>query len=179
MFLQIQRFSLYGQTYFVVLFSSVNVGCGPAEERVLLTGLHAVSDIYCECCKTTLGWKYVSIINNLYRLLNGKKTLVKETTLARLRMTTTTAFWRLFKIYLWLFAWTTTTLKFWYCFHRSMHLKIAKNTKKESLLSKWFIWSKTTDGNDHYHVFMLNYRRWSSRWKILYSLFVYITICEL
>ena len=39
---------------------SVNVGCGPAEERVLLTGLHAVADIYCECCKTTLGWKYVS-----------------------------------------------------------------------------------------------------------------------
>lgn len=39
----------------------VNVGCGPAEERVLLTGLHAVADIYCENCKTTLGWKYVSI----------------------------------------------------------------------------------------------------------------------
>lgn len=37
----------------------VNVGCGPAEERVLLTGLHAVADIYCENCKTTLGWKYV------------------------------------------------------------------------------------------------------------------------
>ena len=42
-------------------FRRVNVGCGPAEERVLLTGLHAVADIYCECCKTTLGWKYVSI----------------------------------------------------------------------------------------------------------------------
>ena len=40
----------------------MNVGCGPAEERVLLTGLHAVADIYCECCKTTLGWKYVSKI---------------------------------------------------------------------------------------------------------------------
>lgn len=40
---------------------SVNVGCGPAEERVLLTGLHAVADIYCENCKTTLGWKYVSL----------------------------------------------------------------------------------------------------------------------
>lgn len=38
----------------------VNVGCGPAEERVLLTGLHAVADIHCESCKTTLGWKYVS-----------------------------------------------------------------------------------------------------------------------
>ncbi|XP_051535727.1 protein yippee-like 2 isoform X1 [Myxocyprinus asiaticus] len=44
------------------LFNAVvNVGCGPAEERVLLTGLHAVADIYCENCKTTLGWKYVRI----------------------------------------------------------------------------------------------------------------------
>uniref|UniRef100_A0A8R1IVD9 Protein yippee-like n=1 Tax=Caenorhabditis japonica TaxID=281687 RepID=A0A8R1IVD9_CAEJA len=43
------------------LFNAVvNVGCGPAEERVLLTGLHAVADIFCEICKTTLGWKYVS-----------------------------------------------------------------------------------------------------------------------
>jgi len=40
----------------------VNIGCGPAEERVLLTGLHAVADIFCECCKTTLGWKYVSML---------------------------------------------------------------------------------------------------------------------
>ncbi|XP_061081332.1 protein yippee-like 3 isoform X2 [Conger conger] len=44
------------------LFNSVvNVGCGPAEERVLLTGLHAVADIYCESCHTTLGWKYVRL----------------------------------------------------------------------------------------------------------------------
>ena len=42
------------------MFSRVNVGCGPAEERLLLTGLHAVADIYCENCHTTLGWKYVS-----------------------------------------------------------------------------------------------------------------------
>lgn len=43
-----------------LLSCRVNVGCGPAEERVLLTGLHAVADIYCENCRTTLGWKYVS-----------------------------------------------------------------------------------------------------------------------
>nr|CAD2155129.1 unnamed protein product [Meloidogyne enterolobii] len=44
------------------LFNSVvNIVCGTAEERVLLTGLHAVADIQCECCKTTLGWKYVSL----------------------------------------------------------------------------------------------------------------------
>ena len=41
---------------------SVNIACGPAEDRVLLTGLHAVADIYCKSCKTTLGWKYVSYI---------------------------------------------------------------------------------------------------------------------
>ncbi|XP_039770366.1 protein yippee-like 2 isoform X1 [Ornithorhynchus anatinus] len=47
------------------LFNSVvNVGCGPAEERVLLTGLHAVADIYCENCKTTLGWKYCWLKKN-------------------------------------------------------------------------------------------------------------------
>lgn len=51
-FLRINKESLF--------VSRVNVGCGPAEERLLLTGLHAVADIYCENCHTTLGWKYVS-----------------------------------------------------------------------------------------------------------------------
>lgn len=36
------------------------MGCGPAEQRLLLTGLHSVADIFCQSCKTTLGWKYVS-----------------------------------------------------------------------------------------------------------------------
>lgn len=36
----------------------VNVAQKSAEQRLLLTGLHAVADIYCECCKHTLGWKY-------------------------------------------------------------------------------------------------------------------------
>lgn len=181
MFLEVQRFFLYGRTYFVVLFSSVNVGCGPAEERVLLTGLHAVSDIYCECCKTTLGWKYVSIVKEIiYRLLNCKKTLARE-------IHSLASEWRPLRfdvsksIYDYLRWWTTTTTQKFYCFYRSMHLRIARNTKKESLLSKWFIWSKTTDGNDLFSMLFLCWttRRWSSRWKILYSLFVYITRCEL
>ncbi|XP_006012990.3 protein yippee-like 2 [Latimeria chalumnae] len=55
------------------LFNSVvNVGCGPAEERVLLTGLHAVSDIYCESCKTTLGWKYEHAFENSQKYKEGK-----------------------------------------------------------------------------------------------------------
>ncbi|CAB3387819.1 Hypothetical predicted protein [Cloeon dipterum] len=55
------------------LFNSVvNVGCGPAEERVLLTGLHAVADIYCECCKTTLGWKYEHAFELSQKYKEGK-----------------------------------------------------------------------------------------------------------
>uniref|UniRef100_A0A8C4XGJ4 Protein yippee-like n=1 Tax=Erpetoichthys calabaricus TaxID=27687 RepID=A0A8C4XGJ4_ERPCA len=51
---------------------SVNVGCGPAEERVLLTGLHAVADIYCENCKTTLGWKYEHAFESSQKYKEGK-----------------------------------------------------------------------------------------------------------
>lgn len=50
---------------FTFLSISVNVNTSAAEERVLLTGLHEVADIYCECCKTLLGWKYVSICSIL------------------------------------------------------------------------------------------------------------------
>ncbi|KAJ8798660.1 hypothetical protein J1605_016463 [Eschrichtius robustus] len=55
------------------LFNSVvNVGCGPAEERVLLTGLHAVADIHCENCKTTLGWKYEQAFESSQKYKEGK-----------------------------------------------------------------------------------------------------------
>ncbi|KAH7731422.1 protein yippee [Aphelenchoides avenae] len=55
------------------LFNSVvNIACGPAEERVLLTGLHAVADIYCECCKTTLGWKYEHAYESSQKYKEGK-----------------------------------------------------------------------------------------------------------
>ncbi|XP_018011678.1 protein yippee-like 2 [Hyalella azteca] len=55
------------------LFNSVvNVGCGPAEERVLLTGLHAVADIYCKCCENTLGWKYEHAFENSQKYKEGK-----------------------------------------------------------------------------------------------------------
>ncbi|KAL5235064.1 hypothetical protein ACI65C_002474 [Semiaphis heraclei] len=53
-------------------YPSVNVGCGPAEERILLTGLHAVADIYCECCKTTLGWKYEHAFESSQKYKEGK-----------------------------------------------------------------------------------------------------------
>ncbi|KAG8011717.1 Protein yippee-like 1 [Nibea albiflora] len=55
-----------------MLENQVNVGCGPAEERVLLTGLHAVADIYCENCKTTLGWKYEHAFESSQKYKEGK-----------------------------------------------------------------------------------------------------------
>lgn len=55
------------------LFNSVvNVACGQTEERVLLTGLHAVADIYCECCKTPLGWKYEHAYETSQKYKEGK-----------------------------------------------------------------------------------------------------------
>ncbi|XP_022666018.1 protein yippee-like 1 [Varroa jacobsoni] len=55
------------------LFNSVvNIGCGPAEERFLLTGLHAVADIHCESCKTTLGWKYEHAFETSQKYKEGK-----------------------------------------------------------------------------------------------------------
>ncbi|XP_021942174.1 protein yippee-like 2 isoform X1 [Zootermopsis nevadensis] len=66
-------FSFQGSQGRAYLFNSVvNVGCGPAEERVLLTGLHAVADIYCECCKTTLGWKYEHAFESSQKYKEGK-----------------------------------------------------------------------------------------------------------
>jgi len=43
----------------VLRHDSVNVFTGPKEDRILITGLHTVVDIYCIDCHTVLGWKYV------------------------------------------------------------------------------------------------------------------------
>ncbi|CAF1515908.1 unnamed protein product, partial [Didymodactylos carnosus] len=55
-----------------ILFSSINVNTSAAEERVLLTGLHEVADIYCECCKTLLGWKYEHAFESSQKYKEGK-----------------------------------------------------------------------------------------------------------
>uniref|UniRef100_A0A8C0JK20 Protein yippee-like n=1 Tax=Canis lupus dingo TaxID=286419 RepID=A0A8C0JK20_CANLU len=54
------------------LLYRVNVGCGPAEQRLLLTGLHSVADIFCESCKTTLGWKYEQAFETSQKYKEGK-----------------------------------------------------------------------------------------------------------
>ena len=59
-----------GQAY---LFDQViNVSCGLAMEKLLLTGLHAIADICCNNCRTTLGWKYEHAFESSQKYKEGK-----------------------------------------------------------------------------------------------------------
>lgn len=40
-------------------FNRVNVTLGPKEERMMMTGLHTVADIFCVKCGSIVGWTYV------------------------------------------------------------------------------------------------------------------------
>uniref|UniRef100_A0A6T0DRN4 Protein yippee-like n=1 Tax=Chrysotila carterae TaxID=13221 RepID=A0A6T0DRN4_CHRCT len=66
----------HGRAY---LFSDViNVNTGPEENRLLLTGLHVVSDIFCNSCDTRLGWKYIEALEENQKYKEGKFILEKE-----------------------------------------------------------------------------------------------------
>jgi len=49
-----------------------NIMLGPKEERVLMTGLHSVSDIFCTSCTARLGWKYLEAFENSQKYKEGK-----------------------------------------------------------------------------------------------------------
>mmetsp|Transcript_26172 Transcript_26172/g.87656 ORF Transcript_26172/g.87656 Transcript_26172/m.87656 type:complete len:126 (-) Transcript_26172:544-921(-) len=66
----------HGRAY---LFGEVkNVTTGPQENRMLLTGLHVVADIYCRACENRLGWKYLSAFEETQKYKEGKYILEKE-----------------------------------------------------------------------------------------------------
>lgn len=46
----------------------VNIMLGPQEERLMLSGMHTVEDIFCCCCGQIVGWKYVS---SFFQLLSA------------------------------------------------------------------------------------------------------------
>ncbi|KAF4350624.1 hypothetical protein CsatB_000933 [Cannabis sativa] len=55
------------------LFSNVvNVTLGNEEERLMLSGLHTVEDIFCCCCGQILGWKYVVAHDKNQKYKEGK-----------------------------------------------------------------------------------------------------------
>jgi len=60
----------HGRAY---LFSNVvNVTLGPKEDRLLITGLHTVANIYCTSCNTVLGWKYEQAFEESQKYKEGK-----------------------------------------------------------------------------------------------------------
>ncbi|XP_031103673.1 protein yippee-like isoform X2 [Ipomoea triloba] len=51
---------------------SVNVFEGEREERMMMTGMHTVVDIYCVGCCSLLGWKYESAEDKSQKYKEGK-----------------------------------------------------------------------------------------------------------
>ena len=47
----------HGRAY--LFDSAINVYWGPKNERVLMTGLHSVCDVYCVHCHSPVGWYYI------------------------------------------------------------------------------------------------------------------------
>lgn len=56
----------------------VNVSLGAKEERMLMTGMHSVADIYCNICHTTVGWKYVFAFEESQKYKEGKYIVEKS-----------------------------------------------------------------------------------------------------
>ncbi|KAG5557960.1 hypothetical protein RHGRI_008017 [Rhododendron griersonianum] len=63
----------HGKAY---LFSKVvNVTVGEIEERMMMTGMHAVCDIFCVGCGSILGWKYETAHEKSQKYKEGKSVL--------------------------------------------------------------------------------------------------------
>ncbi|KAG2546695.1 protein yippee-like [Panicum virgatum] len=50
----------------------VNVTPGVKEDRMMITGMHTVSDIFCVCCGSIVGWKYEAAHEKNQRYKEGK-----------------------------------------------------------------------------------------------------------
>ena len=55
----------------------VNVTIGPAEDRLLITGLHSVCDIFCKRCKNMVGWTYARAYEASQKYKEGKYIIEK------------------------------------------------------------------------------------------------------
>ncbi|CAE6239248.1 unnamed protein product [Arabidopsis arenosa] len=51
---------------------SVNISMGPLEERLMLSGMHTVADIFCCSCGQNVGWKYESAHEKAQKYKEGK-----------------------------------------------------------------------------------------------------------
>ncbi|XP_062168450.1 protein yippee-like At5g53940 [Alnus glutinosa] len=52
--------------------NAVNLVVGALEERMMLSGLHSVADIFCCCCGQIVGWKYEAAHERTQKYKEGK-----------------------------------------------------------------------------------------------------------
>ncbi|KAK8643784.1 hypothetical protein V6N13_013063 [Hibiscus sabdariffa] len=50
----------------------VNITVGALEERMMLSGMHTVADIFCCCCGQIVGWKYEAVYEKSQKYKEGK-----------------------------------------------------------------------------------------------------------
>ncbi|XVE69405.1 hypothetical protein DITRI_Ditri09bG0149800 [Diplodiscus trichospermus] len=50
----------------------VNVSAGEKEDRLMMTGMHTVADIFCVGCGSNLGWKIETAYENSQKYKEGK-----------------------------------------------------------------------------------------------------------
>ncbi|ESQ44855.1 hypothetical protein EUTSA_v10010822mg [Eutrema salsugineum] len=63
----------YGQAY---LFSKVvNISIGKKEDKMMLTGLYTITDIFCVGCGSNVGWKYETAHDQSQKYKEGKSVL--------------------------------------------------------------------------------------------------------
>ncbi|KAJ8446938.1 hypothetical protein Cgig2_026436 [Carnegiea gigantea] len=53
----------------------VNVSVGPEEDRLMMSGMHTVADIFCCSCGQLLGWKYMVARDKNQKFKEGKVVL--------------------------------------------------------------------------------------------------------
>ncbi|KAF8394931.1 hypothetical protein HHK36_018870 [Tetracentron sinense] len=54
------------------IVQGVNVTVGEQEERLMMTGMHTVADIFCVGCGSIVGWKYESAYEKDQKYKEGK-----------------------------------------------------------------------------------------------------------
>ncbi|KAE8681086.1 Protein yippee-like [Hibiscus syriacus] len=58
------------------LFNNVvNITVGALEERLMLSGMHTVADVFCCCCGQIVGWKYEAAHEKGQKYKEGKVVL--------------------------------------------------------------------------------------------------------
>lgn len=57
---------------------AANVFAGPKEERMMTTGMHAVSDVFCISCSRCIGWRYIRAHDKSQKYKEGKVCLERN-----------------------------------------------------------------------------------------------------